>query len=73
MVSESQLQLQSWDVGVNGPGEAREADIGIACGDGKGVLFKKGHVIKSVPTDEMIEALYEEIMLFLREKQRKTK
>ena len=59
--------------GVNGPGEAREADIGIACGDGKGVLFKKGHVIKSVPTDEMIEALYEEIMLFLREEQRKTK
>ena len=59
--------------GVNGPGEAKEADIGIACGDGKGVLFKKGSVIKSIPTDEMIETLYEEIMLFMRDEQRETK
>ncbi|MEG1287045.1 MAG: flavodoxin-dependent (E)-4-hydroxy-3-methylbut-2-enyl-diphosphate synthase [Clostridium sp.] len=46
---------------VNGPGEAREADIGIAGGNGEGIIFKKGKLIRKVKEDELIEALLEEI------------
>ncbi|GAA0078053.1 flavodoxin-dependent (E)-4-hydroxy-3-methylbut-2-enyl-diphosphate synthase [Clostridium sp. CTA-5] len=46
---------------VNGPGEAREADIGIAGGKGEGIIFKKGQVIKKVKEEELIDALMEEI------------
>ncbi len=46
---------------VNGPGEAREADIGIAGGDGVGLLFKKGEIIKKVPQDMIVQTLVEEI------------
>lgn len=46
---------------VNGPGEGREADIGIAGGRGKGVLFKKGEIFKTVAEDEIIDALMDEI------------
>ena len=46
---------------VNGPGEGKEADIGIAGGKGKGVLFKKGEIFKTVAEDEIIDALMEEI------------
>ncbi len=42
---------------VNGPGEAREADIGIAGGDGIGILFKKGKVVKKFPQDQLVEVL----------------
>jgi (E)-4-hydroxy-3-methylbut-2-enyl-diphosphate synthase len=45
---------------VNGPGEAREADIGIAAGRGKGHLFIKGQVVRVVPEEEMVEALLDE-------------
>ena len=45
---------------VNGPGEAREADIGIAAGRGRGHLFIKGKVVRVVPEDEMVEALLDE-------------
>ncbi len=45
---------------VNGPGEAREADIGIAAGRGKGHLFIKGQVVRVVPEAEMVEALLDE-------------
>jgi (E)-4-hydroxy-3-methylbut-2-enyl-diphosphate synthase len=45
---------------VNGPGEAREADIGIAAGRGRGHLFIKGQVVRVVPEDEMVEALLDE-------------
>ena len=44
---------------VNGPGEAREADLGIAAGRQRGHLFVKGKVVKVVPEDEMVEALVE--------------
>ena len=47
---------------VNGPGEARNADIGIAGGIGEGVLFKKGEIIKKVPEDKLIDVLKEEIL-----------
>jgi (E)-4-hydroxy-3-methylbut-2-enyl-diphosphate synthase len=45
---------------VNGPGEAREADIGIAAGRGRGHLFIKGQVVRVVPEAEMVEALLDE-------------
>lgn len=46
---------------VNGPGEASEADIGIAGGDGCGLVFKKGEIICKVPEDKLVDALVEEI------------
>ena len=46
---------------VNGPGEAREADIGIAGGDKVGLLFKKGEIIRKIPQDDIVETLIEEI------------
>src|SRR5947207_2211646 len=46
---------------VNGPGEAREADLGIAAGKGKGVIFKRGEMIRNVKESEMVDALIEEI------------
>ena len=46
---------------VNGPGEAREADLGIAGGKGVGLVFKKGEVIRKVNEDELVSALMEEI------------
>lgn len=46
---------------VNGPGEAREADLGIAGGKGKGILFKKGEIAKRVKEEEILEALFKEI------------
>src|SRR5262245_37896888 len=46
---------------VNGPGEAREADLGIAAGKGKGVIFKRGEIVRNVLEHEMIDALMEEI------------
>ena len=52
---------------VNGPGEAREADFGIAGGVGSGLVFRKGKVIRSVPENELIDALMEEIEKFENE------
>jgi (E)-4-hydroxy-3-methylbut-2-enyl-diphosphate synthase len=52
---------------VNGPGEAREADIGIAAGRKRGHLFVKGEVVRVVPEDEMVSALLEEARLLARE------
>lgn len=46
---------------VNGPGEAREADIGIAGGDGEGLIFSHGKIIRKLPEDKLIEGLIEEI------------
>ena len=46
---------------VNGPGEAREADIGVAGGKGYGLIFKKGEILKKLPEDELLDALMEEI------------
>ena len=46
---------------VNGPGEARDADIGIAGGNGEGLIFKKGEIVKKVPEDQLIDELMKEI------------
>ena len=45
---------------VNGPGEAREADLGVASGNGKGQIFVKGEVIKTVPESEIVPTLISE-------------
>jgi (E)-4-hydroxy-3-methylbut-2-enyl-diphosphate synthase len=47
---------------VNGPGEAREADLGVASGNGKGQIFVKGEIIKTVPESQIVETLIEEAM-----------
>ncbi len=61
-LEEANLPIQVAVMGcvVNGPGEAREADIGIAAGRGRGHLFIKGQVVRVVPEEEMVEALLEE-------------
>ena len=46
---------------VNGPGEAREADIGIAGGDGVGLLFKKGEIVRKIPEDKLVDELVREV------------
>ena len=53
---------------VNGPGEAREADFGIAGGDGRGIVFRKGEVIKTVDESELVDALFHEIEMYLESK-----
>ena len=47
---------------VNGPGEAKEADIGIAGGVGEGLLFKKGEIIRKIKQQDMVEELKKEII-----------
>ena len=46
---------------VNGPGEARSADVGIAGGDGEGLLFRHGEILRKVPQDKLVDALMDEI------------
>ncbi len=46
---------------VNGPGEAKNADIGIAGGKGCGLIFKKGEIVKKVPEEQLIDELFSEI------------
>ena len=47
--------------GVNGPGEASDADVGVACGRGVGMVFRHGEVIRKVPEAQIVDALMEEI------------
>jgi (E)-4-hydroxy-3-methylbut-2-enyl-diphosphate synthase len=56
---------------VNGPGEAREADLGIAAGKGKGVIFKRGEIIRNVLEKDMVDALMEEIAIWEKEEAEK--
>ncbi|HET6780899.1 MAG TPA: flavodoxin-dependent (E)-4-hydroxy-3-methylbut-2-enyl-diphosphate synthase, partial [bacterium] len=53
---------------VNGPGEARMADLGIACGRGMGLLFKNGKIVASLPEDRLVDALMEQVEVVAREK-----
>ena len=64
MVSGFDLDIKVAVMGcpVNGPGEAKEADIGIAGGVGMGLLIKKGEIIKKLPEDQLIPALREELI-----------
>jgi len=52
---------------VNGPGEAREADLGVASGNGKGQIFVKGKVIKTVSEDQIVETLITEAIRLAEE------
>ena len=52
---------------VNGPGEAREADLGVASGNGKGQIFVKGEIVKTVPESQIVETLIEEAMRLAEE------
>ncbi len=63
MVKDMPLDLKVAVMGcaVNGPGEAREADIGIAGGDGEGLLIKKGEIVRKVPEDRLLDTLREEL------------
>lgn len=54
---------------VNGPGESRDADVGLAGGKGKGVIFRKGQVIKTVPEDQFLDAVLKEVASLLPERE----
>ena len=64
-LEESGLDLEVAVMGcvVNGPGEARKADFGIAGGEGEGVVFAAGHAVRKVPQEELVDALFREIAL----------
>ncbi len=46
---------------VNGPGEAKGADLGVACGKGEALLFRKGEIVKKIKEEEIVETLLQEI------------
>jgi (E)-4-hydroxy-3-methylbut-2-enyl-diphosphate synthase len=52
---------------VNGPGEAKEVDIGIAGGDGIGVLFRKGRVVKKFAQEKLVDVLLAEVRQYVRD------
>ncbi|HTI14251.1 MAG TPA: flavodoxin-dependent (E)-4-hydroxy-3-methylbut-2-enyl-diphosphate synthase [Dictyobacter sp.] len=56
---------------VNGPGESRDADVGLAGGKGKGVIFRKGKVVRTVPEDQFLDAVLKEVASFLPEREAK--
>jgi (E)-4-hydroxy-3-methylbut-2-enyl-diphosphate synthase len=56
---------------VNGPGEARAADLGVAGGKGLGLIFKRGDVIRKVPEAQIVDALMEEVEKLVAEKDAK--
>ena len=58
---EKNLKLAVMGCAVNGPGEARDADIGIAGGHGEGLLFRRGKIVKKLPESELLAALEEEV------------
>ena len=55
---------------VNGPGEAREADVGLAGGKGVGLIFRQGRIVRKVPEEELLAAFLEEVERFLAERNR---
>ena len=63
MVADMPLNIKVAVMGcvVNGPGEAKEADIGIAGGNGEGLIFKKGEILMKLPENELVDKLFEEI------------
>ena len=63
----SNIKVAIMGCAVNGPGEAREADIGIAGGNKEGLLFKKGEIIKKVKQEDMFETLKDEILKIINE------
>ncbi len=64
----SPLKVAIMGCPVNGPGEAREADVGIAGGRGKGILFKKGELVEKIPEEHLLARLFEEVEKMTGEK-----
>lgn len=63
---EADITVAIMGCAVNGPGEAREADIGIAGGKNEGLLFKKGEIIRKIPQEEIVEILKREILKMIK-------
>lgn len=57
LTPKKKLQVAIMGCAVNGPGEAKEADIGVACGPGKGLLFRQGEIVKRVPEEDIVSSL----------------
>jgi (E)-4-hydroxy-3-methylbut-2-enyl-diphosphate synthase len=55
---------------VNGPGEARDADVGLAAGNAKGIIFRKGKIVRTVPETDMVEALKQEILQVVEDRKK---
>lgn len=68
LTSTAQIKVAVMGCEVNGPGEAREADVGVAGGDGTGVLFKKGRLVKRFPQDRLVEELLAAVEEISRDK-----
>ncbi len=77
LAEEVEKRLQAYPVAVkvavmgcavNGPGEARMADLGVACGKGMGLIFKKGRIVASLPENRLLEGLMKEVEAVVREK-----
>jgi len=58
---DKQITVAVMGCAVNGPGEAREADVGVAGGNGEGLIFRKGEIVRKVSEAELADALLEEI------------
>lgn len=67
-IADDELKVAVMGCVVNGPGEAREADIGVAGGKGEGLIMRRGEIVKKVPERELLSALKEEIDDYLSEK-----
>ena len=61
------LRVAVMGCAVNGPGEARGADVGVACGNGSGLIFRQGQILRKVPEEKIVEELLAEIQLYLTE------
>ncbi len=68
---QSPIQVAVMGCVVNGPGESRDADVGLAGGRGKGVIFRKGEIIKTVPEDQFLDAVLKEVASLLPEAEAK--
>ena len=70
LTTSSTIKIAIMGCVVNGPGEAREADIGIAGADGSGILFRRGKVVKKFPQEKLVEVLLEEVAAYERNSRR---
>src|SRR5258708_39026840 len=69
MKVQTPIQVAVMGCVVNGPGESRDADVGLAGGKGKGVIFRKGQVVKTVPEDQFLDAVLKEVASLLPERE----
>ena len=70
LTTSSTIKIAIMGCVVNGPGEAREADIGIAGADGSGILFRRGKVVKKFPQEKLVEVLLEEVAAYEKNSRR---